>query len=31
LKKIPPASSISLTGKAWSMLSAEEKERYNAM
>jgi hypothetical protein len=31
LKKIPPASSISLTGKAWSMLSVEEKERYNAM
>jgi hypothetical protein len=31
LKRIPPASSISSTGKAWSMLSAEEKERYNAM
>ena len=31
LKRIPPASNITSTGKAWSMLSAEEKERYNAM
>jgi hypothetical protein len=31
LKRIPPARNITSTGKAWSMLSAEEKERYNAM
>ena len=31
LKRIPPARNIASSGKAWSVLSAEEKARYNAM
>mmetsp|Transcript_35647 Transcript_35647/g.75106 ORF Transcript_35647/g.75106 Transcript_35647/m.75106 type:complete len:434 (+) Transcript_35647:449-1750(+) len=31
LKRIPPASNIASSGHAWSLLSAEEKARYNEM
>lgn len=31
LKRIPPASNIASSGRAWSQLSAEEKARYNEM
>jgi len=31
LKRIPPSRNIASSGKAWSMLSAEEKARYNDM
>lgn len=31
LKRVPPASNIASSGHAWSLLSAEEKARYNEM